>query len=150
MPTVQNVLEHKGRDVASVSADATVLEAARLMNERRIGALVVTDGERVIGIFTERDILSRVVASEADPATTFVADVMTTPVAVCSPETSREECRNVMRSRRVRHLPVVDHDELVGIVSIGDLLVEDATDQEETIRYLYEYMHGGLILQPVA
>lgn len=148
MPTVRSVLTHKGSDVATVPADATVLEAARLMNDRHIGAVVVTEERRVVGIFTERDILRRVVAAEIDPATTFVTDAMTTPVAVCSPETTRDECRNVMRARRIRHLPVVDGDQLVGIVSIGDLLIEEATDQEETIRYLYEYLHGGMELQP--
>lgn len=148
MPTVQSVLDHKGRDVATIPADATVLDAARLMNERHIGALVVTEADRVVGVFTERDILTRVVGAECDPATTFVSDVMTTPVAVCSPETTRDECRNVMRSRRIRHLPVVASDRLVGIVSIGDLLVEESSDQEQTIRYLYEYMHGGFELQP--
>ena len=142
MSTIQLILDRKGREVISIPADATVLDASRLMNESRIGALVVVDGDKVAGIFTERDILNRVVACQADPAQTVVRDVMTYPVAVCSPETTPDECRCVMREKRIRHLPVVVDDKLVGIVSVGDLLEYAAEQQQQTIRYLYEYMHG--------
>lgn len=143
MHTVQTILHRKGHHVVGIDEEATVLNAARRMNEKRIGALVVTSGERVVGIFTERDVLNRVVAQQLDPATTLVRDVMTTPVAVCPPSATRTECRSVMRERRIRHLPVVDADELLGIVSIGDLIEDDCAEQQETIHYLYEYMHGG-------
>ncbi len=142
MGTVQKILERKGRQVHSISEDASVLEAARQMNEHRVGALVVTRAERVVGIFTERDILCRVVAAQRDPAQTKVGSVMTAPVAVCTPETTREECRNVMRARRIRHLPVVSEGRLTGIISIGDVLEATEADQHATIQYLYEYMHG--------
>lgn len=117
-----------------------MLDAARLMSERHIGALVVTRAGKVIGIFTERDILNRVVGQQRDPAQTAVRDVMTSPVACCTSQTSRAECRSVMRNRRVRHLPVVDDERLVGIVSIGDILEDEGAEQRETIRYLYEYL----------
>jgi CBS domain-containing protein len=140
MSTVAKILELKGREVVSIDADATVLDAAHRMNERRIGAVVVTHDDKVIGIFSERDLLTRVVARQRDPATARVREVMTAPVACCDPRTTRDECRSVMRHRRVRHLPVVENDKLVGIVSIGDILVEEGAAQQETIRYLYEYM----------
>jgi CBS domain-containing protein len=142
MSSVQAILDKKGHHVFSVAEDATVLDAARLMNEHRIGGLVVTHGEKVVGIFTERDILCRVVAARRDPAQTAVKEVMTTPVACCTPETTREECRTVMRTRRLRHLPVVKDDRLMGMISIGDLLEAAEADQIETIRYLYEYLYG--------
>lgn len=141
MPTVQHILEKKGNEVVRVRDDANVLEAAQAMNARHIGALVVVRGEKVIGIFTERDVLNRVVALQRDPAATIVSEVMSSPVTVCSPETTRQECRAVMKNRRVRHLPVVDEGTLVGIVSIGDILEDEGAEQAETIRSLYEYMH---------
>jgi len=140
MVTVQDILQNKGHDVVSIDHEAKVVDAARLMNDRHIGALVVTRGEKVVGIFTERDILNRVVAPLRDPAATAVHEVMTSPVACCAPETVRAECRSVMRNRRIRHLPVVQGERLVGIISIGDILADEGAEQQETIRYLYEYM----------
>jgi CBS domain-containing protein len=142
MPIVQDILSRKGTQVVRIGCEATVLDAARIMNEHRIGGLVVTEGEKVVGIFTERDILCRVVAVKRDPDKTVVREVMTQPVAVCSPETKRAECRAVMREKRIRHLPVVKDEQLVGIVSIGDILEDAEAEQKETIRYLYEYMVG--------
>lgn len=143
MHTVRTILERKGTQVAHISENSTVLDAARQMNNRRIGALVVTRGESVVGIFTERDVLNRVVAEQLDPASTVVGEVMTQPVAVCGPMATRADCRAVMKDNRIRHLPVVENDQLVGIVSIGDLIEDDCGEQEETIHYLYEYMMGG-------
>ncbi|MBU0639955.1 MAG: CBS domain-containing protein [Planctomycetes bacterium] len=142
MPTVEQVLNAKQRRVLSIAERATVVEAAQLMNAEHVGALVVVQGEKVVGIFTERDILNRVVARKADPSATLVKDVMTAPVACCSLQTKRSECRAVMRNRRIRHLPVVEGERLVGIISIGDILEVEGAEQEETIRYLYEYLHG--------
>lgn len=142
MHTINSVLEAKGSSVFSIGPAATVLEAAKLMNERHVGALLVTEGPRLLGIITERDVLNRVVAAQLEPHRTIVGDVMTAPVVVCEPATSRAECRALMTNRRVRHLPVVDRGRLVGIVSIGDLLKDERQEQDETIHYLYEYMHG--------
>ncbi len=143
MYTVQHILDKKGSSVATIDADATVLDAARLMNERRIGALVVTRHDKVIGIFTERDILIRVVASLSSPSTTLVKDVMTTPVACCRRNTTEAECRAVMRKKRIRHLTVVEEDRLVGIISIGDIIEDESTEKDDTIHYLHEYLYGN-------
>ena len=120
----------------------SALKAATLMNERGIGGLVVLDGGRVAGMFTERDILRRVVAMRRDPATTPVREVMTSPVAYCRLETTLDECRAVMTDKRIRHLPVVDEKGVCGIVTIGDLMAHDVTDQQATIQYLNEYIFG--------
>lgn len=142
MPNVQHILTRKGRGVINIDEDATALDAAKRMNDHRIGALVVTRGEKVVGIFTERDVLCRIVAPQRDPAATRVDEVMTTPVLVCSPQTTRDEVRAVMREKRVRHLPVVDAGRLVGMVSLGDVNEAVADDQAQTIQYLHEYLYG--------
>lgn len=146
MATVHDILARKGRDVLYISPDATALEAAQKMNERKIGCLVVTDHAQVAGIFTERDILRRVVAARCDPATTRVGDVMTEEVACCRPETTLDEARGVMKNRRIRHLPVVDENRrLCGLVSIGDLNAFQTDDQEVTIHFLHEYLYGSSV-----
>jgi len=142
MGTVEHLLDRKGRAVHTISPDATVLQASRLMNEHRIGSLVVTDAGRLVGIFTERDVLRRVVSEQRNPSTSKVSDVMTTTVACASPHTRLAEVRRVMFEKRIRHLPVVDEtDEVVGMVSIGDVNRAENSEQEETIRYLARYMY---------
>lgn len=121
----------------------TVLAATQRMNDYGIGALLVIDEGRLVGIFTERDVLRRVVAAERHPARTLVGDVMTTEIACCTPNTSVDDARNIFRQHRIRHLPVVDAEgEVQGLISIGDLNAYDAAHQEVTIHYLHEYMHG--------
>lgn len=142
MTSVRTILEHAGRLLIEIDPDATVLDAARLMNEHHIGALVVTRGSKLAGIFTERDVLNRVVAAQRDPATTRVHEVMTTPVTCCSPEMLRSECEAVMRKRHIRHLPVVEEERVVGMISVHDILEDETHEQQETIRNLFEYMHG--------
>jgi CBS domain-containing protein len=140
---VRELLDRKGSHVWTIGPSATVLEAAEAMNEHRIGALVVTAADRVVGIITERDVLVRVVAGRRDPASTRVADVMTAEVVCGSPETTVEEARGAMRDRRIRHLPVSDGDgRLAGLVSIGDLNALAQADQERTIFLLHEYILG--------
>src|SRR5207247_11362963 len=121
MPTVQDILARKGSDVISVKPGETVLKAAELMSERGIGGLVVTEGGRLVGIFTERDILRRVVAPRRDPAATKVAEVMTTPVTACAPDTSVDECAAMMTGKRIRHLPVVSGRARGGVITIADV-----------------------------
>jgi CBS domain-containing protein len=143
MARVRDILERKGTQVQTVGKDATVLQAALLMNEHHIGSLVVLDDDRVVGIFTERDVLRRIVAERRDPATTRVAEVMTTDVYCCTPQTSLDEARAAIRDRRVRHLPVCgEGGRLAGLVSIGDLNAWQAADQEQTIFLMSEYLYG--------
>jgi len=142
LPTVQTILDRKGTEVATVDRDAKVADAAMLMNQRHIGALVVTSGPRVVGIFTERDILNRIVAVGQDPAKTPVGEVMTSPMAVCRRTTPLAECRMVMSRKRIRHLPVVEEGKLHGMISSGDILAGEVADQQETIEYLHEYLYG--------
>ena len=143
MHKVKHILDQKSGAVITIDAEATVLDAARVMNQRHIGALVVAQGEKITGIFTERDILNRVVAAQRSPAETVVKDVMTAPVACCRRETTEAECRAVMRRKRIRHLPVVEDERLVGLISIGDIIEDENVEKEETIHYLHEYLYGN-------
>lgn len=140
MATVQDILHKKGGEIISVTPAETVLAAAQRMNDRGIGGLVVTDGKRLAGIFTERDILRRVVAQRRDPATTKVADVMTTPVTACGPTTPVDECAALMTAKRIRHLPVVGEEGLVGVITIGDVLAFQVSEQQQTIDYMHHFM----------
>ena len=142
MTNAQSILQKKGSDVATVDRKTTVLDAARTMNQRRIGAVVVADGDRVVGIFTERDILNRVVAAGKDPKTTRVEEVMTSPMACCRRDTSLTDCKTVMSQKRIRHLPVVEEGKLYGMISAGDILAGEVSDQQATIEYLHEYLYG--------
>ncbi|MEM9372547.1 MAG: CBS domain-containing protein [Planctomycetota bacterium] len=143
MGTVNDIIQHKGAAVRSVCATATVLEAARSMNEHRIGSLTVMLDGGLVGILTERDILTRVVAEHRDPEATRVGEVMTRDVLTCRPDTRLNEARAVMRHRRIRHLPVMDGAELKGMVSIGDLNQAEAGILVETIQSLEAYISGG-------
>jgi CBS domain-containing protein len=142
MGTVQDILSRKGNAVHSIGSSATVLDAARLMNDLAVGGLVVVEGENAVGMFTERDILRRVVAARLDPATTKVREVMTAPIAVCRPGTSVTECRAVMTGKRIRHLPIVDGKQLLGMITIGDLLAHEIGEHETTIEFLNSYIFG--------
>ena len=128
--------------VATIGPEETVLEGARRMNERRIGSLVVTDDAgRIVGIFTERDVLKRVVGEGRPPESTRIGDVMTREVMACAPTTRSEELRFLMREKRIRHVPVVESGgELVGMISIGDLNTAEVKVMSETIRYLEQYI----------
>ena len=141
MYTVQHILDKKKGPVATIGTNATALEAAQLMNERHIGALVVMRHESVIGILTERDILNRVVAAQKLASETMVSEIMTVPIACCRRDTKEAECRAVMRRKHIRHLPVVEDDRLCGIISIGDVIEDESDEKTETIHYLHEYMH---------
>lgn len=143
MSSVQEILNEKGSHVHRVEPEMSVLDATRLMNEYKIGALVVCEGERLIGMFTERDVLRRVVAEQRAPREVRVREVMTVEVACCRINTTLDEARGVMKNRRIRHLPVLDEEgRLLGLVSIGDLNAWQSGDQETTIHMLQEYLYG--------
>jgi CBS domain-containing protein len=157
MATVAEVISRKGRRVYCVSPVSTVLDAVQLMARHRIGALVVTtsdsvdlsdsrDGNaagRVVGIFTERDVLNRVVGEERPARTTTVDEVMTANVAYCLLDTQLEDVAAVMRERRIRHVPVcTSGGKLEGLISIGDLNAHHADGQATEIHYLTDYIQG--------
>ncbi len=142
MSLVRHVLEGKGSEVWTIDREKSALDAAKLMHEKHIGSVVVKKGEEIVGIFTERDLMNRIVAEGRDPAKTRVGDVMTARVAICSRDTTLESCRATMTRHKMRHLPVVEEGKLLGIISSGDILARELRDQEETLRYLHEYMLG--------
>ncbi len=143
MATVSEILQRKDSSVFVVRPIATVLEAAERMNERKIGCLAVVEHGKLVGIITERDLLTRVIAGQRDPTTTSVAEVMTADVVVCGLQTACDELRDLMRTQRIRHIPVQDDDEaLVGLVSMGDLNAWQAHDREQVICGMENYIAG--------
>ena len=145
MAAVAKILEEKGGGVIRIDGDATVLEAVQAMVEANVGALLVTgsDENDVQGIFTERDYLRRVAVQGLGERETPVRDVMTSPVVVITPETEVEEAMALMTDRRIRHVPVVESETLVGMISIGDLVRKQSEQQSFQIRYLTEYISAG-------
>ncbi len=142
MRTTGQLLDRKGHKVVTISPDATVKEAAKLMTDHRIGAVMVVNPEgEIVGVFTERDIMRRVVAEGLDAAKMRVRDMMTTAVAYCSTKTPLDEVRSLMREKKIRHMPVVEDGKLLGIVSLGDLNIVQNQVQVETIQYLEQYMY---------
>ena len=141
MARVRDLLTRKGPNVVTVPTTASVLDAAQLMNEHRIGGVVVTEGGRPAGIFTERDILRRIVAAGVDPATTSVGEVMTTAMLTITPDTPIAECRALMSDRRVRHLPVIGASGLEGLVTAGDVMAWEVAESQTTIQQLTDYVH---------
>ncbi len=140
MGTARQIIQSKSESLATLPPEATVLDAAKLMNTRHIGSVLVVKGETLVGIFTERDVMRRVVAEHRDPETTPLETVMTTAVAVGAPHTTLNELRQVMRKRHIRHVPIVENDHAIGMISIGDLNQAAFEVQEQTIQYLERYM----------
>ena len=143
MPTVRDVLAVKGESLITIHSGATVLDATRKMNQHKVGAVVVMDGERVAGIFSERDVLTRIVSEELAPSGVVVDSVMTREVICCDPADDLDEVSAIMKTHRIRHVPVCDADgALHGIISIGDINAHHATNAEQHIHFLNEYLYG--------
>jgi IMP dehydrogenase len=142
MAIVKDVLSKKGTSVVTLNAEDSVLDAARVMNENGIGGLIVLDGGVMVGVFTERDVLRRVVTEQRDPATTPLRDVMTSPVVYCPPDAKLEELTALMTEKRIRHLPVMDDGELCGLITTGDIMAHEVAEHAFTIEHLYKYVHG--------
>lgn len=140
MATLQDLLTLKGHEVTTVRPADTVLQAANLMNERNIGGVLVVEGDQVAGIFTERDVLRRVVAAGLDPATTRVDAVMSAKVITCPPDLSIDDCAALMTAKRIRHLPVEGAAGLTGMVTIGDLLAFKVSEQQATLQQMNNYL----------
>jgi CBS domain-containing protein len=140
---VKSLLDQKGRTVFSISPGATVYEAIERMSEKHIGALVVlAGGERLVGIVSERDYARKVILKGQQSRETRVSEVMSTPVFHVALDTSIDECMRVMTSRRVRHLPVLEGESVVGMISMGDLVKWIVSSHEQTIHQLENYIGG--------
>lgn len=141
MTHVRHLLDRKGRAIYSVKPDDPVLEAIRLMAEHHVGALLVMDGARLAGIVSERDYARKIILKGRSSADTPVSQIMSTPVLTVVPQSSVQECMELMTEHRVRHLPVVESGRVIGVVSIGDLVKAVIQDQQETIEQLESYIH---------
>jgi len=142
MKTVRQLLEAKGNRVFSIAPASPVYDALLIMAENRIGALVVLEGEHLVGIFSERDYAREVVLKGKTSRTTPVSDIMSTAVITVSPDTMVDDCMNLMSGKRIRHLPVLENDRVVGVLSIGDLVKETIDYQQFLIKQLEHYIQS--------
>lgn len=142
MGTAGDILAAKGGDVWSVTPSDTVLHALGVMADHEIGAVLVLDGDKLVGILTERDYARKVVLAGRSSKDSQIKDVMTSHVVCVPPERSIDECMALMTDKRLRHLPVMDHKRVVGVVSIGDLVKATIADREFTIEQLQNYIAG--------
>jgi|SRR5680860_82230 len=142
MKFVDDILNAKGRDIWFVHPDATVFDAVKLMSEKSIGALLVMEGESLRGIITERDYARKIILEGKSSRQTPVTDVMTRRVLYVGPDRPIEECMALMTTKRVRHLPVVKDQRVVGLLSIGDLIKAIIERQQVMIDQLQEYIAG--------
>ncbi len=137
---MKEILDDKGHDVLQIEADEPVFEAVKQMVDAGVGSLLVTEAGQITGIFTERDYLRRLTLEGRDPKETAVREVMSSPLVVVTPSTAIDECMAVMTDRRIRHLPVVEGGDVVGIVSIGDVVKFKSKQQSFEIKYLTDYI----------
>ena len=141
MKTLRQLLQAKGGVVHSIAPDARVIDALKLMADKDIGALVVIEGSRLAGILSERDYARKVILKGKSSHDIPVREIMTEKVVTVQPDETVEECMALMTSKRVRHLPVIEQERLVGLLSIGDLVKEVIAAQEQTIKELESYIH---------
>lgn len=140
MNALSGILEDKGSEVYEIDAGATVLDAVKRMVELNVGSLLVLEDGKVAGIVTERDYLRRVALDGRTDREAEVREIMSSPLVVVSPETTVDECMALMTDRRIRHLPVVEDDRIVGMISIGDLVKFKSRQQSFEIQYLTDYI----------
>lgn len=143
MKTVRDLLKQKGREVWSVAPDSTVYDALQLMADKNIGALLVIDGGRTVGIFSERDYARQVILKGKTSKDTPVRDVMTSKVVFVRPEQNIEECMALMTDKRFRHLPVLEEGRLAGLLSIGDVVKALISEKDFLIEQLANYISSG-------
>ena len=142
MSKVSDILRAKGTEILKIDGSSTVFEAIKKMVEVNVGSVLVTDGGEVVGIMTERDYLRRVTLEGRTDKEALVSEIMSAPIIYVTPETSIDECMALMTDRRIRHLPVVEDDQVVGVVSIGDVVKFQSREQSFQIQYLTEYITG--------
>ncbi len=142
MGTVNEILNRKGREVWSVPPDLMFFDALRLMAEKDVGALLVMEGAKLVGIVTERDYARKIVLAGKSSRDTPVRDVMTTRVLCARSDQTIDECMALMTDKRARHLPILDHKHVIGLVSIGDLVKATIREQKFVIEQLQQYISG--------
>ena len=143
MARVSEILRGKQSEVLKIDASATVFEAIKKIVEQNVGSILVTRDDDVVGIMTERDYLRKIAIFGRTSHDTLVGEIMSSPLMYVTPETTIEESMAIMTDRRIRHLPVVENDGVVGIISIGDLVKFQSQEQSFQIQYLTEYISGG-------
>lgn len=139
---VENLLANKDDQIWSITPDATVYDALVQMDQKNIGALLVIQGGELIGILSERDYARKIIIKGKSSKETLVKEVMTTEVCYVGRKTRMEECLAIMSDKRIRHLPVMENDQLIGLVSIGDVVKSIINEQEIVIDHLYNYING--------
>ena len=142
MTTVDNILANKGKQVWSIEASAQIFDALKLMAEKNIGALLVFEDQKIVGIMSERDYARKVILKGKSPMTTPVSEIMTTEVLYVAPNHSVEDCLVLMTTKKIRHLPVLENDDLVGIISIGDVVNEIILEEKHLVEQLENYIRG--------
>ena len=142
MKLVKHLLDSKGRHVISATPDTTVLDTIKLMAENAVGSLVVMKDEELCGIITERDYARKVIIKGRASESTFVSEIMSTDVCTTSSSQTVNSCMELMTEKRIRHLPVVEDNRVIGMISIGDLVQAIITDQQEEIEQLEQYISG--------
>lgn len=142
MRNAGHLLQGKGGSIFSVAPQASVLDAIRAMAEHHVGALLVMDDDRLVGIVSERDYARKVILNNRSSKDTSVSDIMSAPVITVAPEASLDACMRTVSERRVRHLPVVDGDTVLGVLSIGDLVKAVIDEQAREIEQLQNYIAG--------
>lgn len=138
--TVARLLEHKGSTVATITSDASVYDALELMAEKEIGALIVVDGDRPIGLMSERDYARKIILLKRASGQTTVGEIMSTDIVTVTPDQTTAECMELMTDNRIRHLPVVQDGRLVGVISIGDVVRAVMEEQKFMIEQLEAYI----------
>jgi len=142
MVTVQHLLENKGKEIVSISPDASVYSALILMAEKRIGALLVLKNDKLVGVISERDYARKVILKGKSSKDTIVQEIMSSRVFFVSPDQRIEECMALMTDKSIRHLPVMQGDDLVGVISIGDVVKAVISEQEFIIEQLEQFITG--------
>ncbi len=140
MASVKQVLQRKGHDVWSVGPETSVYDAIEVMADKEVGALVVTEGDTLVGVFTERDYARKIALQGRSSRDTKIKEIMTSRVAYVRPQQSVAECMTLMTEKRIRHLPVMDGEKLLGIISIGDLVKSIIEEQQHVIEQLEQYI----------